>query len=82
MTQEQNGIAGERLKALIERIERLEVEKTAIQEDIKEVYGEVKSVGFEVRIVKKIVSLRKQEKEKRAEEAELLELYEAAIGGI
>lgn len=75
------GVVGERLKALIERIERLESEKTAIQEDIKEVYGEVKSVGFEVKVVRKMIILRKQEPEKRNEEAELLEIYEAAIGG-
>lgn len=75
-----DGIAGQRLKAFIERVERLEEEKSAIAEDIKEVYGEAKAVGFDVKIIRKVISLRKMEAEKRQEEEHLLELYKSAIG--
>ncbi len=74
------GIAGERLKSFIERIERMEEEKKALMEDIKDIYAEAKSVGFEPKIIRKMVSIRKMELEKRREESELLELYMSAIG--
>lgn len=74
------GIAGKRLKSFVERIERLEEEKAALAEDIKEVYAEAKAVGFDAKTMRKIVSLRKMDVEKRREEDELLELYKAAIG--
>ncbi len=74
------GVAGERLKSFIERVERLEAEKKAIAEDIKEVYAEAKTTGFEPKIIRKIVSKRKMELEKRREENELLDLYMSAIG--
>jgi|TARA_R110002124_G_scaffold28238_8_gene99896 uncharacterized protein (UPF0335 family) len=74
------GVAGERLKSFIERIERLEEEKKALSEDIREVYAEAKAVGFEPKIMRKMISLRKMELEKRREENELLELYMAAVG--
>ena len=74
------GVAGQRLKSFIERIENLEEEKKALAEDIKEVYAELKGVGFDAKTVRKIVSLRKQEPEKRNEEEELLDLYKSAIG--
>jgi len=77
-----SSVAGDRLKALVERIERLETEKTAIQEDVKEVYKEVAGDRFEVKIVKKMIALRKMEKPKRLEEQELLEMYETAIEGV
>ena len=73
-------VAGERIKSFIERIERLEAEKTEIAEDIKEIYSEIKAVGFEAKIIRKIVSLRKIEKERRDEENQLLEMYMSAIG--
>lgn len=75
-----DGVAGKRLKAIIERVERLEEEKTALAEDIKEVYGEAKATGFDVKIIRKIIRMRKMETEKRREEEELLEVYKAAIG--
>ena len=74
------GVSGERLKSFIERVERLEEEKTAIAEDIKDVYSEAKAVGYETKIIRKIVSQRKMDTEKRREEEELLDLYKAAIG--
>jgi uncharacterized protein (UPF0335 family) len=74
------GVAGQRLKAFIERVERLESEKAALAEDIKEVYAEAKGVGFDTKTIRKIISLRKMDTEKRRESEELLELYKAAIG--
>jgi uncharacterized protein (UPF0335 family) len=68
------------LRAFIERIERLGEERKAISEDIKEVYAEAKANGFEPRIIRKIVSIRGQDKEKRAEEETLVDLYLAALG--
>lgn len=74
------GVSGNRLKSFIERVERLEEEKKALAEDIRDVYAEAKSAGFEPKIMRKIVSLRKANLEKRREEQELLDLYMAAIG--
>lgn len=73
-------VSGARLKSYLERIERLEEEKKALAEDIRDVYGEAKALGFEPKIIRKIVSLRKTNLEKRREEQELLELYMSAIG--
>ena len=79
-TQDAGGVAGQRLRSFIERIERLEEEKTALMEDIKEVYGEAKGVGFDAKTMRKIVALRKMDTEKRREADELLTLYKSAIG--
>lgn len=79
---ETQGIAGERLKSFIERVERLEEEKSALMEDIKEVYAEAKGVGFDSKIIREIVKLRKKDKEKRNEERELIDLYLSAIGDV
>ncbi len=68
------------LKAFIERIEHLEEEKRTIAEDIKEVYAEAKGTGYDIKIIRKIVSLRRQDKEKRREEEEILSLYLSALG--
>jgi uncharacterized protein (UPF0335 family) len=75
-----NGVDGGHLTAFIERIEKLEEEKKAIADDIKDVYAEAKGTGFDPRIMRKIVSLRKQDKGKRQEEEEILGLYLAALG--
>lgn len=74
------GVSGQRLRAFIERVERLEEEKAALAEDIKEIYGEAKATGFDVKIIRKIIRLRKMDAEKRQEEDALLELYKSAIG--
>lgn len=79
-TNDVGGVAGERLKSFIERVERLEEEKSALAEDIKEVYAEAKAVGFDVKTIRKVIKLRKMDTEKRREEDELLDLYKAAIG--
>jgi uncharacterized protein (UPF0335 family) len=74
------GIAADRLKSFIERIERLEEEKAGISGDIKEVYAEAKSTGFEVKIMRQIVKLRKMEPQDREEQQHLLDLYKRAVG--
>lgn len=74
------GVAGDRLKSFIERIERLDEEKKNIAEDIKEVFGEAKAVGFDTKIMRKVIALRKKDAEARSEEEQLTELYMAAIG--
>lgn len=79
-TRDVGGVAGDRLRSFIERIERLEEEKAHIAEDIKEVYAELKGVGFDAKTVRKVVSLRKMDTEKRREADELLDLYKTAVG--
>lgn len=76
------GVTGERLRSVIERIERLEEEKQALADDIKEVYAEAKGTGFDVKTIRKIIRMRKQEPDQRAEEEALLETYLSAIGMI
>lgn len=71
---------GQRLKSLIERIERLESEKQGLAEDIRDVYGEAKATGLDAKIIRKIVRLRKMDEQKRQEDADLLATYAAAIG--
>jgi uncharacterized protein (UPF0335 family) len=77
-----NSTAQTRLKTIIERVERLEEEKAGIANDIKEVFAEAKGEGFDVKILRKVVRLRKQDKAKRQEEEALLDLYLSAIGGL
>ena len=77
-----NSTAQTRLKTIIERIERLEEEKAGIANDIKEVFAEAKGEGFDVKILRKVVRIRKQDKAKRQEEEALLDLYLSAIGGV
>jgi len=77
---EVGGIAGERLKSFIERIERLEEEKRALAEDIKEVYSEAKGVGFDVKTIRQIVRIRRQDQDDLDEQEALLDTYMRAIG--
>jgi len=74
-----NATAGQ-LKAFIERIERLEEEKKNIADDIKDVYAEAKGNGFDTKVLRKIVSLRKQDQNERKEQEEILSLYLQALG--
>lgn len=74
--------AKERLRQLIARIERLEEEKANVAADIKEVYGEAKSTGFDTKIMRKVIALRKQDRAERAEQEQILDLYLAALGEI
>jgi uncharacterized protein (UPF0335 family) len=73
------GISGARLKSIIARIEKSEEDKKAAADDIKEIYAEAKGTGFEPKIIRTIVRLRKMDVEKRREESELLDLYMSAI---
>ncbi len=73
-------ITADQLRLFIERIERLEEEKKGIMDDIKDVYSEVKGEGYDTKIVKQIVRLRKMEKDARDEADALLETYRAALG--
>ena len=74
------GVAGERLKSLIERIERLEEEKAALAEDVREVYSEAKGSGFDIKIMRQIVRLRKLDSSDRQEQEAILDTYMAALG--
>jgi len=69
----------EKLKQTIARIERLEAEKAELAADIREVYAEAKSFGFDTKVVRKVISLRKIEAHERAEQEALLELYMGAV---
>jgi uncharacterized protein (UPF0335 family) len=71
-----------KLKSLIERIERLEEDRSAVASDLKEVYAEAKGEGFDTKIIRKVVRLRKADAAKRSEEEALIELYITAIGGL
>ena len=73
-------VAADQLRLLIERIERLEEEKKGIADDIKDVYGEAKSTGYDVKTIRAIVRLRKMENHVRQEAEALLETYKAALG--
>ena len=76
------GFARGQLKALVERIERLEEEKKAIADDIRDVYGEAKGNGYDVKVLRQVVRLRKQDKHERAEQEAILETYLHALGMI
>ena len=71
-----------RLRTIIERIERLEEDKAAVAADIKEVFAEAKAEGYDVKVLRKVVRIRKQDKAKRQEEEAILDLYLSAIGEI
>lgn len=77
-----NSVDAGHLRAFLERVERLEEEKRAISDDIKEVYAEAKGTGYDVKIMRKIISLRRMDRDKRREEEEILELYLAALGEV
>lgn len=73
-------LSGKKLKSYIAKIENLEEQKSHITADINDVYGEVKSNGFDAKVLKNVIKLRKLSKERRTEEQELLDLYMSAIG--
>lgn len=80
MADGENAIAGDRLKSFIERIERLEAEKAALTADIREVYSEAKAAGFDAKVMRQVVRLRKMDVQDRREQEELLDLYLHAVG--
>ena len=77
-----NGTAQTQLKTIVERIERLEEDKAGVMADRKEVYAEAKGNGFDVKIIRKVVRLRKQDRAKRQEEEAILDLYLSAVGEV
>jgi uncharacterized protein (UPF0335 family) len=77
---EVGGIAVDRLRSIIERIERLEEERKALAGDIKDIFAEAKSAGFDVKVVRQIISIRKKEPAEVEEQETLLDLYRRALG--
>lgn len=75
------GVAGERLRSLIERIERLEEEKLVLAADIREVYSEAKGSGFDVTVMRQLIRLRKMDNDDRSEMEAVLQVYERALEG-
>ncbi|KPH81001.1 DUF2312 domain-containing protein [Bosea vaviloviae] len=73
-------VQGDQLKSIVERIERLEEEKKTISDDIKEVYAEAKGNGYDVKIIRKVIAIRKRDANERAEEEAILDLYLQAVG--
>ena len=74
------GFAAGQLKSFVERIERLEEEKKTISDDIKDVYGEAKANGFDTKILRQVIRIRKQDADERQEQETILDLYLAALG--
>jgi uncharacterized protein (UPF0335 family) len=75
-----HGIARDHLRAFVQRIERLDEEAKALNDDRKDVYGEAKSMGFDVKILKKVLAIRRQDPDQRAEEEAILDTYLQALG--
>jgi uncharacterized protein (UPF0335 family) len=75
-----NVVSAERLKSFIKRIEKIAEDKDAVNEDLREVYSECASAGFDTKIVRKVVALRKKEIETRREENQIMSLYLSALG--
>lgn len=74
------GIAADRLRSIIERVEKLEQEKKDLSSDVKDIFSEAKSSGFDVKVIKQIIRLRKQEPAEVEEQETLLDIYRRAIG--
>ena len=75
-----NGVAQDQLRSFVERIERLEEEKKTISDDIKDVYAEAKGNGFDTKVLRRVISLRKQDAAERNEQEAILDLYLQALG--
>ncbi len=74
-----SGVAKDRLKSFVERIERLEEEKLALVADIREVYSEAKGAGFDVKVMRQLIRLRKMDREDRSQMEAILDVYERAL---
>ena len=74
------GIAADRLRSIIERVERLEEERKALSSDIKDIFAEAKSAGFDVKVIRQIIRIRKQEPADVEEQETLLDIYRRALG--
>ncbi len=77
---EVGGVAADRLRSIIERVERLEEEKKALSSDIKDIFAEAKSAGFDVKVLREVLRIRRQEPADVEEAEALLELYRRALG--
>ena len=77
---EVGGIADDRLRSIVERIERLEKERRGLADNIKDIFAEAKSAGFDVKVVRQIISIRKKEPAEVEEQETLLDLYRRALG--
>jgi uncharacterized protein (UPF0335 family) len=75
-----SGVAVERLRSLVERIERLEEERKALGSDIKDIYAEAKSAGFDVKVLRQLISIRKKEAAEVEEQEAMLDVYRRALG--
>ena len=75
-----NSVASGQLQSIIDRVEKLEEEKTALLEDMKYVYSEAKGNGYDIKAIKRLVALRKLDRTKLAEDRAMLELYATALG--
>lgn len=76
---EVGGVAGDRLRSFIERIERMEEEKKALSDDIREIYSEAKGSGFDVKVMRQIIRLRKMADNDRSEMEEILDIYKRVL---
>jgi uncharacterized protein (UPF0335 family) len=74
------GVAGDQLRAFVERIERLEEEIKGLMDDKKDIFAEAKGEGYDVKILKEVIRIRKQDQEERQEHESLLEVYLHALG--
>lgn len=74
------GVAAERLRSFIERIERLEEEKAGIQSDVKDIFAEAKGEGYDTKVLRQIIRIRKMDRAERQEQEALLDLYLSALG--
>ncbi|MEO6396174.1 MAG: DUF2312 domain-containing protein [Devosia sp.] len=79
-SESQEGVAQDQIRAFVERIERMEEEKRAIADDIKEIYAEAKGNGFDTKVLRQVVRVRKMDRAERMEQEALLDLYLAALG--
>ena len=74
------GVTGDRLRTIIERIERLEEEKKALSDDVREIFSEAKGAGFDVKVIRQVVRLRKMDATDRSEMEQVLDVYKRALG--
>lgn len=74
------GVAADRLRSIIERVERLEEERKALSGDIKDIFAEAKSAGFDVKVIRQIIRLRRQEPAEVEEQETLMDIYRRALG--
>ncbi|MBI1272682.1 MAG: DUF2312 domain-containing protein [Alphaproteobacteria bacterium] len=80
MPEASGNVSADRLKSFIKRIEKLEEDKAAVATDIREVYAEAKGTGFDPKVMRQVIRLRKMEEQQRVEQQELLELYKSVLG--